>query len=138
MIGKHLLAHWARTQQCIALSSCEAELNGIVKASSEGLSARHICEELGMTVALKVRTDSSAARGVCQREGAGKIKHLAVKQLWTQEKETQGELEVLKVPRESNWADLMTHHWSRAEGEKHLKGLGVIRREAEGAQRGAA
>ena len=62
------------------------------------------------------------------------MKHLSVKPLWVQEKEINGELQVVKEPRSTNWSDLLTHHWSEAEGERHLDGMGVVRRSAEGCE----
>ena len=128
MRGMHLLGHWCRTQQCIALSSCEAELNAICKAATEGLGVKNMSREMGMEEDLEIRTDASAAVGVVQRQGAGKVKHLDVKQLWVQEQENLKNLVMTKIPREINWSDLFTHHWSAAEGEKMLPAMGLIRR----------
>ena len=128
MRGTHLLAHWCRTQQSIALSSCEAELNGICKAATEGLGAKNLTVELGQEEELEIQTDASAAVGVVQRKGAGKIKHLEVKQLWVQEHEKKRNIKMVKIPREINWADLLTHHWTSIEGEKYLAGMSLIRR----------
>ena len=128
MRGCHLVAHWSRTQQIVALSSCEAELNGICKAAQEGLAAKHLSEEIFYPEKLEINTDSSAARGVIQRQGAGKVKHLSVKQLWVQEQEMYKKLVVNKVPRDVNWADMLTHHWTGPEGSKMLTGMSVVRR----------
>ena len=128
MRGAHLIGHWCRTQQAIALSSCEAELNGICKAATEGLGARNLTIEMGLDEEVEIRTDASAAVGVVQRQGAGKIKHLEVKQLWVQEHEKKRNLKMTKIPREINWADLFTHHWSNLEGDKMLAGMGLVRR----------
>ena len=122
------MCHWSRTQQVIALSSCEAELNALCKAAQEGLAARNLSSELGNAHALRIYTDSSAARGVVQRQGAGKVKHLSVRQLWLQEREALKELAVLKVPRASNPADLLTHHATGPEATKFLHELAVVRR----------
>ena len=59
---------------------------------------------------LTIRGDSTAALGIVAREGCGKVKHLAVKQLWLQERVAGKEVTVLKIPRASNTADAMTHH----------------------------
>ena len=126
--GEHLLGHWSRTQQVISLSSAEAELHALCKCASEGLSARNMTIEMHLGLPLRISTDSSAARGIVQRQGAGKVKHLDVKSLWIQERETNGDLVCLKVPRLDNWSDLLTHHWSDAEGDRHLAGMSVIRR----------
>ena len=80
--------------------------------------------EIGIDLAARVKTDSSACVGMVHRQGCGKIKHIEVKQLWIQEKVTNGVLAVGKVPRTENPSDCLTHHWSRAEGEKHLSSIG--------------
>ncbi len=79
--------------------------------------------ELGMEEMVVVTTDASAAVGVVQRKGSGKIKHLEVKQLWVQEQERKKSLSMKKIPREVNWADLFTHHWNVLEGVKMLNAM---------------
>ena len=88
MRGSHLLSHWSRTQQVAALSSAEAKFNGICKAAADGRGAKHLSEELLNPMRLVIKTDASAAKGVIQRQGAGRVKHLSVKQLWVQERES--------------------------------------------------
>ena len=121
--GGHLIMHWSRTQQVISLSSAEAELHALCKAASEGLGIGYMAREMLMPIELRLLTDSSAARGIVQRQGAGKVKHLDIKSLWIQEREREKDLQVDKVPRLLNWSDLLTHHWSEAEGEAHLDGM---------------
>ena len=128
MRGGHLVSHWSRTQQNIALSSAEAEFNGICKASAGGLGATYMAQELGEDLCLEVLTDSSAARGVIQRVGSGWIKHLQVKQLWVQERGSNRELSIVKLPREKNVAELLTHHFSDAEWTSLSPTFGVERR----------
>ena len=126
--GSHLIAHWSRTQQTLALSSAESELNAICKAASEGLSAKYLSAELGIPIDLELATDASASRGIIKRVGAGKIKHLTVRQLWVQEREQCGDLKLTKVARDLNWSDMLTHHWSQAVGQVMLQAMGVKRR----------
>ena len=129
LYGSHLLAFWARTQQCIALSSCESEVNALIKGGVEGLGIKHMLQQCGEDPGFGLLTDASAAKGLCARQGAGRVKHLTVRQLWAQEKEAQGVLKIHKVPREVNAADMITHHWGRVDGEKFLKALSVRRPE---------
>lgn len=107
--GRHLLCHWSKTQATIALSSGEAELNGLVKAISEGLGVQELMAEIYVDKKMHVKTDASAARGIVLRRGAGRIKHLTAKQLWVQESIRTHGILVEKIPRESNIADLLTH-----------------------------
>ena len=91
-----------------------------------------MASEMYLRVPLRVHTDSSAARGIVQRQGAGKVKHLDIKTLWLQERERNGEINVLKVPCLENWSDLLTHHWSEGEAELHLWGMNSVRRGRSG------
>ena len=74
MRGNHLICHWARTLQLIALSSEEAELNAAVKATQEGLGVAHLEEEFGRWLVVQLYGDSSANHGMIQRQVAGKVK----------------------------------------------------------------
>ena len=58
--GQHLLRHWATTQNGVTLSSGEAELG-----ASEVLGLQSVAADLGLDMAAHVRTDSSAALGMC-------------------------------------------------------------------------
>ena len=65
MLGGNLMHHWSKTQQSVALSSGEAEMNGSVKAISEGIGLYELYKELyGRHLSLEVYTDSSACKGM--------------------------------------------------------------------------
>ena len=128
MRGSHTIGHWSRTQQVIACSSAEAELNGICKAAAEGLSATNLASEFFNPIGFRILTDAAAARGVVARQCAGRIKHLEVRQLWVQERERLGDLSVDKIPRSQNHADLLTHHTTEFELSQVLAGINCIRR----------
>ena len=108
MLGRHANKHWSSTQKTIALSSGEAELIGIVKGASEAIGLRSVAADMGLTLDISLLTDSSAALGICRRTGIGKVRHLAVGQLWVQDKVRSGELKLYKVAGEKNPADLLT------------------------------
>ena len=125
MLGNHLIVQWSSTQTVIAISSAEAELNALVKAVSEALSIKHTMKEMGKDLAVAVFTDSNAAKGIVQRLGCGKVKHLETRQLWLQEVVEIRALKVLKMGRELNLADALTHHWSANDGIAHLTAMGI-------------
>ncbi|CAE7730403.1 RE2 [Symbiodinium sp. CCMP2592] len=52
--------------------------------------------------------DNSAARAILQRAGVGRVRHLDVKLLWTQQRVAEGLLEVLPAPTRTNVADIGT------------------------------
>ena len=123
--GRHIVQSWSWTQQVVSLSSAEAELHGLTKCASEGLAISQMSMELYKPLHLRILTDSSAARGIILRSGVGKVKHLDIKVLWIQEREARGDLQCVKVPRLQNCADLLTHHFTEAEGKLHLDNMGL-------------
>ncbi len=53
----------------ISLSSGEAETYGVVKASSVALGYRAMMEDLGLTMAVRAWTDSTATMGIFGQRG---------------------------------------------------------------------
>ena len=63
-----------------------------------------VCPKL----ALKIRTDSSAAKGFATRRGLGRQRHVYTRFLWLQDKVSKGELKVVKVGTADQLADFLT------------------------------
>ena len=108
MLGSHLIKSWSSTQKNITLSSGEAELVAAVRMGTELIGITQLAEDWGMSLTGKIYVDSSAAIGVAQRRGNGKLRHVRVGDLWIQEKVEDGELQMQKVWGEENPADAMT------------------------------
>ena len=134
MSGTHLLAHWSRTQSCVALSSGEAELNAMLKAACEGLNLKYLHDEIGEERMLHLRGDSSASHGTLQRLGSGRVKHLQTRQLWLQERVYNGEVSIEKIDRAVNWADSLTHAWVAGD-MGHFGSMGIKSVEATVAEK---
>ena len=122
-LGKHVVKHWSYTQAILASSSGEAECYSLVKGGSVSLGVKAILAELGMTKQgpVQLKTDATAAKGIAQRTGLGKVRHLEVAQLWLQDRVTHREMQIAKVPTTENWADALTKHVSRDGLEKHAE-----------------
>ena len=116
--GSHLIKASSKTQANIALSSGEAEFYSMVGATSEalGLKAMMVDYEDGLDPWLYV--DASAAIGVAQRTGLGKIRHLDTGSLWLQEAVKKKQIGILKVKGTENPSDLMTKFTDLATLEK--------------------
>ncbi len=71
--------------------------------------------------------DASSAKGTILRKGAGKIKHLEVRQLWCQWAVERYDIEVRKIPRKANIADCLTHAIKERELRNFLGAVGVRR-----------
>ena len=108
MLGEHMLKAWSSTQPRITLSSGEAELHGVVGASAAGLGMLALLADFGARLPMRVWTDSTASIGICKRQGLGKVRHLAVQDLWVQQRVRAGDFELYKIPGERNPADLFT------------------------------
>ena len=78
-VGSHLLKTYSRQQKTVALSSAEAELHASVAASAEALGIVALMKDMGVDAIGEVYADSSAALGIAQRQGMGKVRHI-----WTQ------------------------------------------------------
>ena len=124
MRGCHLLKSWSSTQRTVALSSGEAELTAMVKATCEGIGVRSLLGEWGQTVALEVYGDSNAALGIVKRRGAGKLRHVRIGNLWLQDMKEQEEVGFRKVPGNCNPADGGTKGVSAEEVERYAQMMG--------------
>ena len=114
MHGTHCIGHWSKLQNNVVMSSGEAELNSEVKGLSELLAIRQLMEEvMGDKIQLEFMTDANACKGILLRKGAGRIKHLATKQLWSQEAILEHNVRVIKIPRDTNPSDLLTGREAR-------------------------
>jgi hypothetical protein len=126
-MGDHLVRHWSSTQKTIALSSGEAELHGIVRGASEALALRSFGWDMGLTISLTIHTDSSAAKGIAEREGIGRVRHLEVGVLWVQEKLKVNDFKLRKVLGTVNPGDLLTKHLAAPDIEKHMCSANLFR-----------
>jgi hypothetical protein len=98
----------SRLQVPIAQSSGEAEFYSAASAASDGMYIREVLLFFGFAVTTNLILDSSAARGICKREGVGKVRHLSCKVLWVQQLVKRGVINVLPTPGLENKADLGT------------------------------
>ena len=94
--------------QLLALSSGEAELCAVTKAAAEGLGIRALLQDFGFDARLELHSDATAAIGMCKRLGLGRVRHLAVADLWLQQRVKSGELTLHKVLGKENPADILT------------------------------
>ena len=85
MHGSHLIKAYSRTQSNVALSSGEAEFYAAVSAESESLGVVAMTEDYGDKLDAYLYADASAAIGIANREGLGRVRHLDTQALWLQQ-----------------------------------------------------
>ena len=84
---------------------------------------KSLYRDIGYDLPLRWWTDSSAAIGICRRQGCGKLRHFECTSLWIQQRIRHGKLEVRKIAGEENPADLYTKHLESKAKIEQLVGL---------------
>ena len=79
-----------------------------VRGAAEGIGLISLGRDLGIEYLIRLHIDASAALGIIERRGVGRVRHLEVGSLWIQEQQLKRIVEMLKVPGLENPADLVT------------------------------
>ena len=85
------------------------------------MGLQSVAKDLGFSWSVRMHTDATAAIGICHRRGLGKIRHLAVADLWIQDKVRGGDIVLQKILGTNNPADMCTKYISKLDMERHLK-----------------
>jgi hypothetical protein len=120
------LKQWSTTQNSVAMSSGEAEYYAAVKGAAEGLAIQAMCRDLGIELKITLYTDSSACKGICNRRGLGKIKHVDVQMLWLQSMVYRGTIRMRKVLGTENPADLNAKYLNSHEIGKCVSKMSMV------------
>ena len=83
-------------------------------------------KDLGIDIPLRMWTDSSAALGICSRQGLGKLCHLDTHTLWAQQAVRSRRIELKKVLGEENPADLLTKPVPAELIRRHTASRGLV------------
>ena len=129
--GGHCLEFTSNLQATEALSTGEAEFYASVKGTSCGLGSVSSTSDMGLSMSLGLETDAAAGKGIVQRLGAGRIKHIETQYLWIQRIFYERKASIRKIPRADNASDMGTHHCSGAEIEQHMRTLGFVTLQGE-------
>jgi len=126
-IGTHLIKSWSTNQAVIALSSGESEYYALVKAGSQSLGVKALAIDMGIEFVrpIELNSDASAAIGIGNRIGSGKVRHIEVTQLWLQDKVSQKIFVLNKVGTDDNLADALTKGVDAHAIQRHLEGVRV-------------
>ena len=120
--------HCSRTQQTVALSSCEAEVYGTGTALSEGLFVKSLIQETQLaTVSLSTVTDSSSGKAFASKSGlSSKLKHVQLRYLWIQNCFASGDSKLKKTASADNLGDIGTKHATTAMLLRLLPRIGLV------------
>ena len=81
-------------------------------------------KEWGITADLVVKSDAVAAIGMVKRQGLGRIRHLAVADLWIQQKAKRGEVHYYKLEGSRNVSDILTKPVETEVLDRHMANMG--------------
>ena len=129
MHGQHMLRAYSKTQSNIALSSGEAEYYAMVKAASESMGLKAMVADFQREIEPWLYVDATAAMGVAQRVGLGKIRHLETQSLWLQQAVRTKRVGLAKVLGTMNPADAMTKALDSNTMNRMLDLMGLEKRE---------
>ena len=124
MLGTHCVKCYSVTQKFVTLSSGEAELMAMVKATTEAIGLTQLAASWGNQLEAEIFVDSSAALAVTNRKGCGKLRHVRIGHLWIQELSAEEAVKFSKVRGTENPADLMTKHLHAGARERLVPLLG--------------
>ena len=110
-IGEHRIKTWSLNQSVIALSPREAAFYGIVKGASNALGICGVLRDFAINQSVAVNTDSSAAKGIANRRGLGKIRHIELGELLIQEQVARGRIVVYKFSGQENAETELPKHF---------------------------
>ena len=119
-IGGHFVKIWCSTQSIVSLSSGQAEYYGIVKGASIGIGLKSMLGYFGVEVKIRINPDASAAKGIANRRGLGKVRHIAVNQLWIQDRVVNADIEIIKINGKEKIADIFTKHVNSEDIRVHM------------------
>ena len=71
----------------------------MVKCGPEKLGLQSVMADLGIQTTCVMKTDSTAAKGMTNRRGHGKVKHLQTCELWLQDVVKDKKIDIQKVGR---------------------------------------
>ena len=97
----------------------------VVKGAAEMLGLQSVFADFGFcNTRLALCSDATAAIGIAEREGLGRVRHLATGDLWIQQRIRNGEISVSKYPGKDNPADIGTKGVDAPTISRHLQSLG--------------
>ena len=84
-----------------------------------------VMKEYGIECDLVVKSDAVAAIGIVKRQGLGRVRHLAVADLWVQQRAKGCEVSYVKLDGKRNTSDMMTKAVEKEVIMRHMQSLGL-------------
>ena len=126
-LGGCLLYSCSRTQKLVSLSNAEAEVYACSSGTSDGILLCRLVEWMtGFKCSIHLHCDSLAARGIIQRQGVGRVRHLSCRVLWLQSLVANGTIKLACVAGATNPADIGTKRLPSSRLRSLMSMLGMF------------
>ena len=112
---------WSTTMGILALGSGESELASVVRAATQCLGLQSILSDFDFCGHVAIKSDATAALGMVHRLGLGKVRHVAVGDLWVQHHVRSGKIRVSKMSGLENPSDAQTKYLGPEPLLRHAK-----------------
>ena len=112
---------WSKTVGVLALSSGESELAAVVRAATEGMGLQSLLGDFDLCGHVAIKSNATAAIGMVHRLGLGKVRHLAVGDLWVQHHARSGKIRVSQMSGLENPSDAQTKYLGPEPLLRHTK-----------------
>ena len=128
-LGGAAVRTWSNRQASVSLSSAESEFYAATKAAAELLGFASLMKGFGwhVKVPMTLWVDAEAARGMANKAGLTRARHLEIRFLWLQEVVAKGLITTTWVPSASNAADGLTKLKGFDEAMRLVSRVGVVR-----------
>ena len=128
-LGGSLIGSLVRSQKAISLSSGESEFLAIIAGACEAIYVADCLRFMlngRANMEILCRSDSAAGRGICQRLGCGRIRHLHCGVLWVQQAVRTKVLQLSSISGVENPADLGTKPLGGSRVRELLFTMGAV------------
>jgi len=118
----------AKKQNCVALSSTEAEYVALTRAVQEGIWLRNSLGQIGVAcpAPLVISTDNNGALSLASNDSShGKSKHINIRYHFIRSHIENGGFTIVHTPGIINTADLFTKSLARVKFQEHVARLGL-------------
>ena len=88
------------------------------------MGMQSLCEDMNEKVNIVLRCDATAGKGIAERRGVGKVRHLHVGLLWLQRHTQRGTIKIEKCDGKFNVSDIGTKHVEGILMRSHLQRMG--------------
>ena len=118
----------AKKQNCVALSSTEAEYVALTRALQEGIWLRNSLQQMVVPCpsALVISTDNNGALSLASNNSShGRAKHINIRYHFIRSHIENNEFEIVHTPGIVNTADIFTKSLGRIKFQEHVEWLGL-------------